>query len=340
MNLAETYSPDVDFPRIWTRRPKILEARDPIVVRTFVEGRYTLRPWAPGRQTDPRRVLTFRNLITTQGLNQIGNGTSYVNRCAVGTGTNAADPSDTQLQSQIAFTTTVNSNTAGNGGSDPDFYGYRTKVFRFSQGAAAGNLAEVGVGPGTSGTVAVFSRARILDSEGNPTTLTVLQDEFLDVTYEFRIYVAGTADVEDSVEISGVSYDTTTRPALVGTNRWQVGTSANQGGISETGQVLAYATQTLGAITDGPSGTSFSRSSVTNSTYSNGDFHRTGTCVWGLNAGNTGSGIGSMLVQLGLGTVTQGLGAIQVSFDPVIPKTNELVLSLPIRHEWARKDLS
>lgn len=330
---------DEAAPVIWTRRPRILEARDPLLFRTLVEGRFTLRPWSPGRRTDPRRVLSFSNLITNQGLNQIGTLSGWMNRCAVGTGTSPPDETDTQLDAQIAASTNVPSTQDGNAGSSPNLYGYVIKTFRFAQGAAQGNLAEVCVGPGTgAGSVSVFSRARILDTNGDPTTLTVLADEFLDVTYEFRCYVAGVDDVLDEIEIEGVGYDTVTRPSGVGGSRWRSIVTGSQGGISEQLRPGAYETQVLGNINATPSGTPSipTASAMTARPYNPGDYHRDAEVTWGLTLGNFQAGIGSLSITLGTG-VNAGLGGVQTSFSPSIPKDNESVLMLPLRHAWARR---
>lgn len=52
-------------------------------------------------------------------------------------------------------------------------------------GVAAGNLSEVGMGWGNSN---LWNRALIKDINGNPTTITILSDEYLDVVSEIRIY--------------------------------------------------------------------------------------------------------------------------------------------------------
>src|SRR5690606_8740082 len=141
---------DPHGPAIWVRRPRILEAKTPLIGRTYLEGVFHLRPWAPGRPTDPRRKLSFRNLLTDLGLDQMGSGTENFRRCAVGTGTAAPDVTDTTLQNQTAATISIQSQSNGNeGGATAGAYGYHRRVFRFGQGVAAGNLAEIGIGGGT-----------------------------------------------------------------------------------------------------------------------------------------------------------------------------------------------
>jgi hypothetical protein len=69
--------------------------------------------------------------------------------------------------------------------------------WQYGTGVASGNLTEVGVYPGNPGGGAVapyyaghlFSRALILDTNGNPTAITVLSDEILTVTWQLRFYL-------------------------------------------------------------------------------------------------------------------------------------------------------
>src|SRR5690606_8917143 len=121
------------------------------------------------------------------------------------------------LGSRIASSNTVPSNTAGTTSAAP-YYTWMRKTFRFAAGVATGNLSEVGISWLTTG--ALFSRALILDSGGLPTTITVLADEVVDVTYEFRI-MAKTDDETGSVTFTGSiggTYDWTMRSVSVATN--------------------------------------------------------------------------------------------------------------------------
>ena len=339
---------DPHGPAIWVRRPRINEPKTRVIGGPNLEGVFPLRPGAPGRPTDPRRKLSFRNLLTDLGLDQMGSGTENFRRCAVGTGTADPDVTDTTLQNQIAATTSTQSRSSGNeGGATAGAYGYHQRVFRFGQGVAAGNLAEIGIGGGTGGgTLSTFSRARILDPEGNPTTLTVLSDEFLDVTYEIRCYVGDIDDVQDEIEISGIPYETTSRPSRVGQNEWRVlpgsGSSlAIAAGVSnvtgETRAVMAYETQTLAPVDDWQGSFGASRTSLSDDSYVAGSFYRDSTATWSLTAANFNQGIG--LVSFAWGKGSSLLGMRQTRFSPRIPKTNAEVLAIPLRHEWARRSI-
>ena len=89
--------------------------------------------------------------------------------------------------------------------------------WRFDPGDATGTPTEVGVGwleyppPNYDEEHRCFSRALIVDGAGNPVSITVLADEYLDVTYAMRLYPYMGADSVKSVTLSGSSYTFTTR---------------------------------------------------------------------------------------------------------------------------------
>jgi hypothetical protein len=332
-----------EAPRIWTRRPTILEPRRELILRAGLSGhfRLTVHKGDPAR---PRRVLDFDNLITTAGLDFIGGSTTYIERCAVGTGTNTPAITDTQLQTQIAATSTVMSTSTADEPSPGPYFGHATINFRFGQGVAAGNLTEIGVGKLSGTPVPLFSRARIVDDDGDPTTLTILSDEFLDVSYTLRIHPP-TSDLVSTVVIGGLTYDFTLRASNVtNDNDWLPGPTGTFGGAPfSTGSVIVYQTQTLGAITATPAGTSTAdAASVTNAAYSNGNFYRDWTASWGLTGGNMGLGIGALKTIMGTGALGVGrAGAFQMSFaknpgGQTIPKDSTKIMSLTFRHSWDR----
>lgn len=272
-----------------------------------------------------RRVAAdwFPNLITDNGMNRMGMSSDYIKNCMVGSGSAAPANTDTSLQSLVASTQTVQYDTNGNNASPR--YGWRRKTFRFGTGVAAGNLSEVGVGYTTT---AVFSRALILDGGGNPTTITVLADEVLDVTYELRFYI-NESDVAFNVNISGVTYACVVRPAEINEGiGTQVGDVVSVNNSNRANGICAYETQTLGAVSGGPAGTKYIVD-YSNSAYTAGTFYRTTVATAGLNDGNTPTGIGSM-------TINNTFCDWQVSFTPKIPKDSTKVLTLNIRSSWAR----
>ena len=277
------------------------------------------------RPDGTRRVLAdwFPNLILNGGLDRMGGNNDHLNWCQVGSGSTAPVATQTALVNRIAGTGTLHANVNGAQASAP-YYGWARRTYRFAQGVAAGNLSEVGVGWATSGSL--FSRALILDGGGSPTTITVLSDEALDVTYELRRY-PGTVDLTGTVVLDGVTHNWVSRAA-------GVTDSYDWGSAGAMMLALAYAYNgDIGAVTElSPSGTSGSLSAAALA-YSSGSYTRATTVSAGLNAANLVGGIRSIMIRAPAGSA----GRYQIQFDPAIPKDNTKVLSLTIQHTWARR---
>ena len=279
------------------------------------------------RPDGTRRVLAdwFPNLILDGGLDRMGANDDYLSWCQVGSGSTAPIATQTALVNRIAGTNTIQANVAGAQSSAP-YYGWTRRTYRFAAGVAAGNLSEVGVGWATTGSL--FSRALILDGGGSPTTITVLSDEVLDVTYELRRY-PGTVDLTGTVVLDGVTHNWVSRAAgVTSSEMW--------GGLSAMALDWARAFNgNIGAVTAGtPSGTSGALS-VTPLAYSSGSYTRAVTVSAGLNDSNLSGGIRSILIYPS--SSNAGVGSYQIQFNPAIPKDNTKVLSLTIQHTWARR---
>ena len=277
------------------------------------------------RSDGTRRVLAdwFPNLILNGGLDRMGANSDYLNWCQVGSGSTAPVATQTALVNRIAGTNTIQADVNGAQASAP-YYGWCRLTYRFAQGVAAGNLSEVGVGWATSGSL--FSRALILDGGGSPTTITVLSDEVLDVTYELRRY-PGTVDLTGTVVLDGVTHNWLSRASGVTDSGHWAGT-----GAMALDWDAAF-NGDIGPVTASwPSGAS-GLLSATPLAYSSGSYTRAATVSAGLGDSNLSGGIRSILI------TAYGLGAgrYQIQFDPAIPKDNTKVLSLTIQHTWARR---
>ena len=300
-----------------------------------VAGRFKLT--ATKVESGKSRVLAdwFDNLILDQGLNRWGTG-AIITACQVGTGNTAPAATQTQLANFLAGTTSIQSQTTS-AQSTPPYYGSRIFTFRFNAGAATGNLSEVGVG-WSSASGNLFSRALILDGGGSPTTITVLSDEILDVSYEFRTYPPDTDSVF-SINISGTDYDCVLRAhSVTSAGHWALVTSAAIGQSVNGNRAYNGA---LGAITTGPSGTQDASSSQVASAYSNNSFQRDFTTTWNLNDGNLSGGISAIGLCDNNGGNGFGRcgGSYQVSFSPAIPKDASKTLTISHRVQWARKTI-
>ena len=126
----------------------------------------------------------FNNIVLDSGLARMSAGI-WIDRCCVGAGNTTPVVSQTALNSFLASTTTKQSTSALVQTTTSPYYRSATITWRFSEGVAAGNISEVGLGWGNS---TLWNRALVLDANGNPTTITVLSDEFLDVVAEIREY--------------------------------------------------------------------------------------------------------------------------------------------------------
>lgn len=132
-----------------------------------------------------RETNWFHNIVLDSGLAQMSAGT-WINRCCVGSGNSTPLPEQANLDNFIASTNTKISESSSSNPSSPPYYVSAKVTWRFDEGVAAGNLSEVGLG---WSNVNLWNRALIKDTNGNPTTITVLSDEYLDVIAEIRVYL-------------------------------------------------------------------------------------------------------------------------------------------------------
>lgn len=288
----------------------------------------------------------FHNIITNLGLNKIADTifTTCTAYCHCGTGTATEAATDTALGTFLASTNTYQS-SANSAQSTAPYYGKFVRTYRFGAGVAEGNVSEIGFSS-QSGTGELFSRARVKDGGGSETTITVQSDEWLDVTYEFRLYpdhILANGSADDgtgSVSYSAVSYDYTIRPARITNVTYWAGSSCRAQFGSPAGSTVAHGVAygtgaTLGAATAEPTAGSSDNiqntdgSSTSASSYSNGTYARNITLSIGLGDGNTSGGIKALMFY------TQ-MGAYQISFNPIVPKDNTKVWNFITNLAWSR----
>lgn len=295
-------------------------------VNTQVEGIYTL---SVGKEGEKPRYESgpIKNLITNVGLDAIG-GSGGIAYCHVGAGNTTPAFTDTALATFIASQGSTSSAASVNNVSG-NYYGSKIVTYVFSKGAAAGNLAEIGVSS-TAATGALFSRALILDTSGAATTLTVLADEVLTVTYELR-WNYSELDVSGSIVISGSTYATVVRPFNV-TNPyyWSTFIPGNFSTINSGSASLYYSNTGLIPITGTYSGNLFGI--ATQSAYVNGNYY----IEWTYSLGPTvvNDSIAAIMWE-------SAGGAWQMGFTPAlvkgVPGTNGTkTLAFTVRFSWAR----
>lgn len=162
-----------------------------------------------------RRLLAdwFPNTLLDSGRNRMGGYSDWLAGCQVGTNNTAPQVTDTGLLGFVAGTSDIESNTTGAQSTAP-YFGWRQLRYRFAVGTTAANLSEVGVGWNIITGAYLLTRALIVDGAGDPTTVTPLPDEVLDVTYEFRFYPP-LVDVTGQITLNSVDYNYTIRAASV-----------------------------------------------------------------------------------------------------------------------------
>lgn len=291
-----------------------------------------------------QRVLAdwHENLILDAGLERLGTDGVW-DRCYVGAGNTAPAAGQTALVSPVASTTNVTA-IAGGTNTPTNTYCFARQTYRFAAGVAAGNLSEVGVGWATG----LFSRALIKDEEGDPTTITVLSDEFLDVTYEARMYPVMTDQVF-TVTINGTPYEFTARPVRFSGNHgsgnleWPTRLAAllsngmiAAGGGAGASAMQAYGTDaSLAAVTASSiNGTQLvSNGSTGNASnfigsYASGSYERSIRTTFGIAAGSSAFG-GFVVISY--------CGDYQMVVDPPLPKDGTKVLTLDFTVSWGRR---
>lgn len=290
-----------------------------------LKGRFKLIAVKPdGRE----RVLAdwFDNLILDAGLNRAGTG-GIIDRLSVGSGNTAPAVGQTTLVSHVATTSVLTVAPTDGYDSVGNAYVFRRVRYRFAAGTATGNLAEVGAGWPTG----LFSRALIKDGNGDPTTVTVLADESLDVLYELRLYVP--ADVSGTVSISGVDYSYLIRPSQINDNiyfnsLWSIGRLFGDG-VTYGSTPYGYSPGSLGTILE-PQGGTYVSSGLTTmvGSYVNNSYERVHRATFGLAEGNA---------PFGIMVLPTNLGGYKVAFSPSIPKDNTKVLTLDFKVTWSRR---
>lgn len=294
-----------------------------------------------------RRVLAdwFPNLITNAGLDLLigsgaAGGAAYARWCHVGSGSAAPSVTDVALQAQIASVSRAQQAGAGgapNSNVAPRFSGVNF-TWQFGQGAAAGNLSEIGVGPTSTG--ALFSRALIKDSSGNPTTITVLPIEFLTVTYQLRFYFTPTT-TNQVFNLIGVNYTATAMwgPVDISNAAWITEYfGAICGDNPSTGNVINSYNGALNGDLVAPSGASGGSSdsvpTTTTGGMGTGAPWRELTWTFGLNQGNAAAP--GMTAIMRTTSNDRTWFRPKVGFSPAIPKDNTKVMTVTFRATFGR----
>lgn len=280
-----------------------------------------------------------KNLVLDTGLDRMGDNSNYAaDGCQVGSGNATPLNTDTALQVLVASTTSRVGNPVRSSNASPPYSLHRV-VFQFGTGAAAGVLAELGFT--MSGSSDLFSRSLIKDGGGSPTTITVLSDEVLQVTYELRWY-APTVDATGTIQVSGNDHDYIVRACTVTSQVGSGGTGGYQTGWG-SGTSLGYTrfgmdtvrgvgafSGDIGTITGNPANSITSKAGGASAfAYDTMSFQRDYRISFALGEANHVSGVRSLRYAV-------GPTCWQLQLDPPVMKTADDTFTFDVRILWGR----
>ncbi|MGL4260683.1 MAG: hypothetical protein ACRCTX_03625 [Afipia sp.] len=273
----------------------------------------------------------FDNLILDSGLERWGTG-EIIDRCSIGSGSTPPAVTDINLTSLIATSTTSRTVTPSITANATSRWTEVTTCFRFGEGVGTGTISEVGVGWNGG----LWSKTLIKDGSGNPTTITKLADETLDVYYTLRIQYP-LADITGSAVLKGVNYDYVLRPASIGANpsspSYLFGSK-----IANGGRGWVY-NSTIGAVDTQPGLSSWMEGATTYA-YVAGSKTARVKFYAGLDYANVSGGFKSVVMWVvgGYGHDAFGwqMGFYSGGAPVSIPKTNAEIFSVTLDFTWAR----
>lgn len=203
---------------------------NPVKVGPRVKGRFKLR--AMKGNIIMRESAWCPNIIVNGAFDHwLQNTSGSIGGFVAGAGTATPQPTDTSLQSFL-----------GAGGSVQESWVTRNTTvsprsitvgvrIRANEGAIVGNVAEIALTRGSpSSSAPIINRARVVDEMGDPTTITVLSDEFLEVIYEITLYTIDGATGTLTINIDGTptNFDYEIRPiSMNNTSWWAISGSSN-----------------------------------------------------------------------------------------------------------------
>lgn len=286
-----------------------------------VKGHYKIKKYN-AVTNELKSVHEFDNLIVNVGLDAFAGAKferqSATFKFAVGAGTSVPAVTNTSLDNEIARSDKFQFKSSGNPVA-PDYISKVNGTARFNAGVINNTITEVGVYTSNTygyNTYPLFSRALILDNNSNPTNLTVLENEYLDCTYELTYYPI-LEETTGTVELNGVTYSYVNKPFRVG----EQAIINHPGNIADNAghyiKVWPLETNEVSAITD-----SINYANVGTiawkGAYEDGTYKRRYTYLLDLNEGNFTTGIGSICIQ------DQALVIVhnKITFTPKIPKDN------------------
>lgn len=286
----------------------------------------------------------FPNVITNLGLDEIGGGGSDLfHYCAVGGGNSTPLNTNTKLDNFLTAGLQISSESKYDYDPvrDTEFYKCsRTVGYRFT-GLDNKNISEVGlVSDARSAQHSAFTRTLIKNSNGDPTVITVLSGEILELQYRlWQVFDLKDKDQVVTAMIDGVEVPVNVKIRLAGvggtslSGRWNFsnvvghpvtypGTDRPRFGTGELGNITGQPSEQSYLYTGGLSWEAYQPSTYKRKFYVN-------------------TSITDVVFPIRSLLFFTGLGAYQVRFGTVggdlpIDKTNQDILQLGFEMSWRR----
>lgn len=263
------------------------------------------------------------------------NGSDMMAYCVIGSGNSQPVYTQNKLDTAITGVSGTASSTKYDYNAARDGNLYKTnKVNKYSfTGLNNVNISELGLASTYSNatTYSLCTRALIKDSQGNPTTITVLNGEILEIYYKLWA-VFDTTDKTGQINLldgvgGSVAYNYVLSPMIVGHTYYK-----DVGYLLRSDYNKLVFSGDKAIFTGEPSGNFYStQDNAILSSYVMGSYKRVFTATFGIYAAN-----GNIRVY---GFYNMGWWQIRfgsVANDSPITKTNTQNLSIPVEFSWGR----
>lgn len=283
----------------------------------------------------------FPNVITNLGLDALGNNHNLFNYCAVGGGNSTPLNTNTKLDNFLAVGSQISSESKYDYDPvrDTEFYKCsKTVGYRFT-GLDNKNISEVGLVIDYRPELhSALTRTLIKNSAGEPTVITVLSGEILELQYRlWQVFDLKDKDQVVTAMIDGVEVPVNVKIRLAGVggtnidNGWSYANIIGRGVMYNSS--LRFGTGEIGGITGQNSGITYlSPSAMSWEAYQPSTYKR----KFYVNTSITDAvhPIRSFLFFTGLGAYQGRFGT--VNGDLPIDKTNQDILQLGFEMSWGR----
>lgn len=278
-----------------------------------LSGNYQLRAIKAATGEVMRETTVFSNLITNSGFEAImDSGIRNIQRFEAGSSSREPSVTDTGIVSLIGSSTnTVTFPDTYLAGTEGSYYIVRKFRSRGNEGAIVGNVAEIAIKvrkSSGSGGSPLLSRALVKDSNNNPTTITVLADEYLEIDWVLYQYIMPESSGVINIEVDGVleSFGYQMKP-------YALNSSARPYGSASANATMFFEHSVISRdVLTGSSKSGYDTFRSTKGVYSNKSIKYTYSLA--LNTGNNVSGI----------------NCLYLHFHGFLSANYQLVLSRPI----------